>query len=366
MIRLPIMRHALLLLSAVALLASCDLMRDDEGDCPDGLYVAFKYDYNLERTDLFKGHVGEVTLYVYDNSDRLVRSYTRRVEELTLPFAGSEYRTLHVTDLEPGRYRFTALAGQSPYSESMESGRARFVRAGTEPGSLRESLTVTLDHTPSTGGDGYDIVHNGLPLDTLWHGKNDAFVEVSAGKYTCDTLSLVRDTKRVHVALREIDDPSKMDIAHYAMTIVDRNATLLWNNEPEEKERVVYTPFAIWNTDDRVDGREPQAAPVTGIGRIGHADFMTSRILYHDRAADDALLIIDNLETGATVVVLDLPDILSRLRNSDDTCRYTPQAFLDRGYDYSIAVFLKGGRLDYLTVEIATLGWSKRIQYEEL
>ncbi len=364
--RFPKLCRRALWLSAALLTASCDLMHDSPGDCPDGLYVAFKYDYNLERADMFKEHVGAVTLYVYDASDRLVGSYERLARDLTLPFPGSEYRTLHITGLEPGKYRLIALAGQSSYSASIKSGRARFVRGGTEPGSFRDSLKVTLDHSPRAGGDGYEVVHGGLPLDTLWHGFNDAFVEVSAGKPAYDTLSLVRDTKQIHVALRELDEPSGMDIARYAMAISDRNAVLLWNNEPWERDRVTYTPYAVWNTDDRRQASGGADVPLTGAGRIGHADFMTSRIIYHDRAADDGVLTVTNLETGATVAALDLPDILSRLRNSDDTHRYTPQAFLDRGYDYTLALFLKGGRLDYLTVEIAPLGWSKRVQQEEL
>ena len=37
----------LLAVMATASLASCDMMKQDLEDCPYGLYLQFKYDYNL-------------------------------------------------------------------------------------------------------------------------------------------------------------------------------------------------------------------------------------------------------------------------------------------------------------------------------
>ena len=70
--------------------------------------------------------------------------------------------------------------------------------------------------------------------------------------------------------------------------------------------------------------------------------------------------------TGQEVATLNLPDILSRLRTSEDIYRYSAQEFLDRGYDYQLDFYLKGDRLAYINISISVLGWSKRIQFEEL
>ena len=59
-----------------ALLAGCDMMKEDRSDCPTGLYVNFVYDYNTQRADMFKDHVGSVTLYVFDEADKLVAQRT--------------------------------------------------------------------------------------------------------------------------------------------------------------------------------------------------------------------------------------------------------------------------------------------------
>ena len=181
------------------------------------------------------------------------------------------------------------------------------------------------------------------------------------------TVDLVRDTKKINVTLREIEDPTDLDIADYDMTITDRNSTLLWDNAVDESTgTVVYTPHATWNTYDRTPAFDETGEVLDGVGVIGHADFMTSRIIYHENPADDGILVIRNNKTGVDVARLNLPDILSRLRTSEDRYRYSEQEFLDRGYDYQIDIFLNEGELDYVNISISVLGWSKRIQFEEL
>ena len=63
---------------------------------------------------------------------------------------------------------------------------------------------------------------------------------------------------------------------------------------------------------------------------------------------------------------VNLVDMLSRLRTSADIYRYTPQEFLDRGYEYQLTFFLRGDTWAYVNIEIAVLSWAKRIQYEHL
>ena len=66
-------RQLLALLFAAGLtlaVASCSMMEEDRSDCPTGLYVRFVYDYNMQRADMFKDHVGYVVVYVYDETGR--------------------------------------------------------------------------------------------------------------------------------------------------------------------------------------------------------------------------------------------------------------------------------------------------------
>ena len=55
-----------------ALTVSCDMMHDETDDCPTGLYLSFKYDYNLQRADMFNDHVGAVSVYVFDETGHYV------------------------------------------------------------------------------------------------------------------------------------------------------------------------------------------------------------------------------------------------------------------------------------------------------
>ena len=120
-------------------------------------------------------------------------------------------------------------------------------------------------------------------------------------------------------------------------------------------------------TDFRQLGNVIVGNELEGVGKIAHADFMTSRLIYHDKAKDDGKLIIANKETGKTVVDVDLPDLLSRVRTSEEYM-YTPQEFLDRAYDYKLQFFLQDGKLKYayITISVNALSWSQRIQFEVL
>lgn len=107
--------------------------------------------------------------------------------------------------------------------------------------------------------------------------------------------------------MRELDDPTQMDVANYDMTITDRNSHILWDNSLDETSTVVYTPHATWNTDDRTPAFDHNGDPIDGVGKIAHADFMTSRILYHADAKDDGILSIVNKNTNMEVVRVNLP-----------------------------------------------------------
>ena len=97
------------------------------------------------------------------------------------------------------------------------SQRAKFVRTEPAVGDKMDKLEVNLDKVQRNGY--YIIDNHNLPLDTLWHGKTDALVEYSATRPNYTTVSLVRDTKKINVTLRELNDPTTMDVTAYSATI---------------------------------------------------------------------------------------------------------------------------------------------------
>lgn len=351
------------LLSAMAL-GSCSMMTDDRSDCPTGLYLTFKYDYNLQRADMFSDHVGAVDVYVFDEQGHYVTCQSAANTATGIgPLADPLYRMQ--MDLAPGKYQFIVLAGQKSYTEQLAAQRAHFVRTELAPGDSMSALEVRLDAQLRQRAVS-DVNHLNAPLDTLWHGIHTGLVEVYPENPSYATISLVRDTKKINVTLRELEDPTEMDIHDYDLRIIDRNAHILWNNELDEADTVVYTPHALWNTDDRTPAFDGQGNEIVGTGHTGHADFMTSRILWHDDPAADGVLLVTHRPTGKVVARLNLPDCLSRLRTAEETAAYSRQEFLDRGYDYNLSLFLNDGRLVEVEVSISVLGWAQRWQLEEL
>lgn len=348
------------------LFTSCDMMHDDTDDCPIGLYLEFKYDYNLQRDDMFNGHVGAVDVYVFDADGKYVTMQSEANTPLAKPLADPSYRMN--LRLAPGKYKVVALAGQTSYAEQLANSRAHFVRSELRAGDDKTALDIRLD-TRQAEQDGTAVLvvdNNSMPLDTLWHGMIMEDIDVSDVRPTYQTVSLVRDTKKINVTLREVDEPTTMDVENYDMKIIDHNDHLLWDNSVDETLPVVYTPHATWNTDDRTPATDTSGNPQEGVGKIAHADFMTSRIIYHENPAQDGILSITNKNTGVEIIRVNVPDLLSRLRNYEDTQRYAPQEFLDRGYDYQMDFFLKGDRLAYVNISISVLPWTIRVQFDEL
>lgn len=352
------MKHAALVAAAL-FVAACDPILDNGyGDCPTGLYVSFEYDYNLQRADMFKDQVGAVTVYVYDEQDKLVTTQTCENRPSDAPLKTYGYQ-MHFSDLPDGRYRLVAFAQQQGYDQTLEEG-ANFVRTHVQKGDDINDLQVRLDRTPvsrQTVAANARVEHGGLPLDTLWNGCNTHYVEVKSTRATYDTLSLVRDTKMLTVTLRHLDADKQaaIDVADYEVFIVDNNGLLAHDNTVLPDEDIVYTPFHAWNTEFHNEQGEV-------VQRAAHFGLMFSRLMYYATASDNALLVIRNRQTAEEVAVINLPDCLAQGRNAIDYYRYQPQEFLDREHTYSLDFFLKGGSWLYADLRISILSWSKRIQ----
>lgn len=343
------------LLLGLSVTSCTDLIFDDRDGCERGVYVNFVYDYNLHRSDLFADHVGEVTLYIFDEQGNYIDSRTEANDDEFQPLR--EYGYNMYLDLPDGKYRFVALAHQRKSDDQL---RGSFQRTEMNESSRMEDLQITLDHNRLYDGVGV-VNHQGEPLDTLWHSISDQSVEVRQGQYAYHTLSLVRNTKYISVVLRDIDEPAAMDIDDYNLYITGGNIRLNHDNSEDPSIKALCTPFVTWNTQDPdVSNR------ASTVGNMGHADFMTSRIFAHDDMADDEVLVVEHKETGKRVIEVNLPDLLSRLCNYDELHRYSRQEFLDRGYDYDLTFFLSDGSWVYANVSIGVLGWSKRVQNVDL
>ena len=383
-VRLIIQKGFVAVVAALAL-SSCNWMTEDMDDCPTGLYVNFVYDYNIQRADMFKDHVGGLTLYVYDESDRLVAQRTVSGSELT------RYGfNIHFTEeeLTPNHwYRLQAVALQKDWQTALGTPGAKYRKTDMEMGSNRRDFCVMLDRSGDTP---YHEVSAVAPLDTMWHTLTTLIAEKeflpAATKYhlnnngsittngvetvdlvkgvpTYATVSLIRNTNHLNLSLREIDNPEMVNHEKYDVTILDDNADVDFeNNVFSHTDSIVYRPYAQWTSVVESDGR-------TTADYSAHYDLMFNRLRYNAKAQKNALLCIRKRPTGEVVALFNLPYILCQGRMAYEINNYQPQEYLDREYDYRLELWLKNERWEegaFLTVCVDVLSWARRIQYVNL
>ena len=393
---------------------SCSMMEDDVDDCPAGLYVRYVYDYNTMRSDMFKDHVGHVTLYVYDEDGRKVAERSVSNVDQDSPLARYGY-TMHFEpgELRPGRYRLQAIGLQKDWEESQSSDRAKYRR--TTGHAEAESFNITLEHSeqPHPEHGRHEVVHNALPLDTLWHtlkvmsyepinGRSvpdihstrapysvypleEQFVTVEKDRATYATVSLIRDTKHLNITLRQANNPADMQHSRYEVTIDDDNSLLSHDNSIVAHHPLRYTPFASWTTRYTENGLEYESgdllpamsggarrgsradgADQEEVQRTAHFTVMYNRLMYSNKSSEAATLRIRNKETGVEVATINLPVILSQGRTAYEYYNYSPQEYLDREHDYHLDFILKGDTWEYVEVRIDILAWSVRVQNTKL
>ena len=375
-----IIQKSLQMIVVAALLAGCDMMKEDRDDCPTGLYVNFVYDYNIQRADMFKDHVGAVTLYVFDESDRLVAQRTVNGSELSV-----YGYSIHFTEQElaPGhQYRLSAVAMQKDWEIALGTPGAKYRKTTLSTGDSRQKLKISLDREQTARNSNYyEVPMGNAPLDTLWHTKQvmTAYaanqpaatryhenkdgsettnavetVTIESGVPAYATVSLVRDTNHLNISLRELDHPESVDADDYEVFILDANGDVDYQNTViTPTDSLVYRPYQQWTTT--FDG-------ITGVERSAHYDLMFNRLMYNTTIDDNAVLCIRRKSDGTEVAVLNLPYALCEGRTAYEIYNYQPQEYLDREYDYRLEFFLRGDRWVDIYLCIDVLSWAKRIQ----
>ena len=412
-----ILHKSLLLMAGGLFLSSCGWMEEDLSDCPTGLYVNFVYDYNIQQADMFKDHVGSVTLYVYDESERLVASKTMGEGQL------STYGIyIHFTEdeLAPDHtYRLMAVAMQKDYAQALTTPGAKYRQSGNNIGDQWQQFFVNLDHSATKALSDYYYVNSAAPLDTLWHTlttvtspasdhplqsypamltparceyswqrdgsiktNGQETVSVLKGEPTYATMSLIRDTKHLNVTLRAVnDDPADNQVLaeDFVVEIIDNNSQVdCRNNLSNAADTLIYSPYRQWNTT--FVGTDQVASETAA-----HYDLMFNRLVYKNASvqndqyailkqediakAQNAVLLIRKKATGEIVFGINLPYILSSGRTYQERY-YHYQEYLDREYDYRLQFILRGGRVDELQLFIGThvhiIPWAMRTQHEHL
>lgn len=393
--------------------SSCSMMTEDLDYCPNGLYVRFVYDYNTQRADMFKDHVGHVKLMVFDLQGNKVAERSVSNSDSMTPLAEYGY-AIHFdpAELPQGTYRLQAVAMQKDWESAELTPGAKYRRNDV---ARHDELLISLDHESEViAQTNQHNVSNEAPLDTLWHTLkvtahnpqdgidvppldrtsrpysiyplDEQYVTIVHDHATYATVSMVRDTKHLNITLREIDEPESVTADKYEVKILDNNALINHENTVLTQDSLRYTPYASWTTrflDNGLmeietvhNGNPGQYAAPARVGdddnpevvqRTAHYNIMFNRLMYNtEDNSDNAILQITNKENGKVVAHINLPSILSQGRDAYAIYNYGHQEYLDREYDYHLDFFLKGDKWLYCEIVINVLSWSKRVQSVEL
>jgi hypothetical protein len=307
---------------------------EDEGDC--GVYISFKYDYNIKFADAFANEVNSIALYVFDQSNTLVDQITTTDKEAL----ASDSFELEL-QLDPGKYRLLAWGGVMN-EESFD------IMANTEIGKTTiEELQVMMHRKISDDGTAY----RDEDLLPLYHGLMEIDINDVDGEYR-HTMSMVKNTNVVRILLHEMSG-HPMSAEQYSFEITDRNGLYDYDNTRLDDEVITYKP---WHMESIY--AESETTRATEINAV-----LAELTLGRMSAASSPILCVKNTETGEEVLRIPIADyallVKGHYRES-----MGDQEYLDRQDEYPMTLFLDEG--EWVSSQIIINGWRVVINNTEL
>ena len=359
-------RWAVPVAAAALLASSCSMIHEDLPECATRpatrASVNFIYDYNTLSQDLFNDNVGSVTLYVYDKDNKLVSMSE---------FTASQFRADGFAvplSLPYGTYSLyaSARASEEGYEASLLTPGAKFRRSAANQGDAFDALLYTLDNTNGA------VDHASQPLEHMWLSQKPATLTLTEADMPAEgapqpddvivpaTVPLQRVTNNLHLSITRSNSAtanipalSASDYEISVQTVSGRHELNLLAQPTAAAQPLLYTPYKVTNGTRATSTIE--------------ADIAMSRLMLEDDAAKHTRLIIRSRLSGETWE-WDLPALLARGREAYPAEEWNDQEYLDREYDYNLAVDFsesdEGWR--YIEVQIPILNWAKRIQHVDL
>ena len=288
---------------------------DGEGDC--GVYISFKYDYNLKRANAFANEVNSIALYVFDQNDVLV-DYSTTADKDAL---SKEKFEMHL-QLAPGKYRLLAWGGVMN-EESFD------ILTDAKIGETKiEEVQVKMHRKYNENGEAV-VDQDLLPL---YHGTMPIEISDEEGTYR-HTMSLMKDTNVVRILLHELSG-HEADADDFIFEIEDSNGLYDWNNTLLDDEQITYK---AWYKESVSTDMEPSSRAVESVGGA-LAELTIGRI----RVDNSPILRIRNSETGEDIVRLPLADYALMVMGQHNIAMGR-QEYLDRADEYNLTFFLDEG-----------------------
>ena len=300
---------------------------DGEGDC--GVYISFKYDYNIKFANAFANEVNSIALYVFDEEETLIDQLTTTDKE-----ALSDDEFEMVLQLDPGKYQLLAWGGLMN-EESFD------LLANAEIGKTKlQELQVRMHRDHNASGDAV-VEKDLLPL---YHGSMKIDVNDVDGTYK-HTMSLMKDTNVVRILLNELSG-HEADADDFIFEIEDSNGLYDWDNTLLEDEQITYK---AWDKESVSTETETMSRAQESVGGA-LAELTIGRI----RADRSPILRIRSSETGEDIVRLPLAEYALMVKGQYNL-GMSSQEYLDRVYEYNMTLFLDEG--EWVSTSILIHSW---------
>ena len=300
---------------------------DGEGDC--GVYISFKYDYNIKFANAFANEVNSIALYVFDEEETLIDQLTTTDKE-----ALSDDEFEMVLQLDPGEYRLLAWGGLMN-EESFD------LLADAEIGKTKlQELQVRMHRDHNANGDAV-VEKDLLPL---YHGSMEIVVDDVEGTYK-HTMSLMKDTNVVRILLNELSG-HEADADDFIFEIEDSNGLYDWDNTLLDDEQITYK---AWYKESVSTETETMSRAQESVGGA-LAELTIGRI----RADRSPILRIRSSETGEDIVRLPLAEYALMVKGQYNL-GMSNQEYLDRVDEYNMTLFLNEG--EWVSTSILIHSW---------
>lgn len=287
---------------------------DGQGDC--GVYISFKYDYNIKFANAFANEVNSIALYIFDEDGVLVEHTTTMDKE-----ALSKDKFEIALQLAPGKYNLLAWGGLMN-EESFDL--LTDVRVGE---TRLEEVQVKMHRQHNDNGEA-TVSEDLLPL---YHGSMAIEVSDEDGTYR-HTMSLKKNTNAVRILLHEMSG-QEMDADQYIFEIKDNNGLYAWDNSLLADEDITYSAWYQQTGSADVD----ESRTVTAVS-VALAELTVGRM----RADKSPILHIRNSQTGEEVVRIPLADYALLVKGYYRE-HMGDQEYLDRQDEYVLTFFLDEG-----------------------
>lgn len=314
-------------------MTSCDsVLGFDEGDCSIEYRIKFKYDMNMEEVDAFAKQVRTVTLYAFDDNNKLVYQKTEEGDLL-----GEDNYTMKL-DINPENYHLVAWAGLNDQSFAIPvltptQSEIEKLKVKT----LRKDITTTRGAEEEK--DQYVVEQN---LHSLWHGevKKGAATRTN-GREQILTIGLTKNTNNIRVVVAQVNRSGKavtraLTKKTIECALYDDNGYMNYDNSILDDNLLTYKPFVVEEeivSTRAFSGVEEPAKDYDAVV----SEISTARLMA-DKAPQ---LTIKNTATNETLFSCsNLVKYLEMLQLDKYKGKYGLQEYLDREDNYSVIIFV--------------------------